>query len=224
MEYLWRRELVPKMVRQCAHPKLTAHAHMPVHCACHHCGRTDVDGFLDLAALNEDHYWQCYDSHQGQLVGSVLLQCPSGQHVVCVDCVRNNWWRNKMYPGSLCAAPACGSWTASQLALAGVPLSQLCHFLRTPCKQEGVCPDSGEPWDGEGCGYCSFCAFMAKHGLLRGRCSAGSRPPPTPLPVPRRAAGLSLTAMCRNQLSTQEMCQVQQHLLATPCKIQIQSK
>ena len=170
---------------------------------CSKCFRDDVEGLVNPSNLCAQHYWDCVDDATGVPVGGTLFACPSGKHAVCVDCIKQNWWRNQVDNSVFCT---CGPWSVVTLVLAGV---EHAHILQarhsrmlqlTPshpreCRMTGdVVPDDVLS--------CALCFVLNGHSF---KCSLSSDTTPTNailrrLPAPPPLTVRSLTSLCMHAL------------------------
>lgn len=237
MDTAWQLSVVPEFVKHLAQSH-NAHDEMQRFQRCDKCHRNDVECILDVDNLNSGH-WRESLLPSGDLVDGALFHCPTGKHVICARCIRDNWWSIKARNQGICGCTE-RPWTLSMAILAGVSLTHILKLWKAPCqnlparrprrlnhhfaickprREPMRCPhsldDLNHPMSDN---WCLCCSALSRYKFID-KTPCALRPAPEPLPpkFPPTAAEskpgpASLKSMCLWNLSTLETTHVQQQL------------
>lgn len=236
MDAAWQAWVVPRFVDKLVWGQRCRDlpTDMPRYTHCHKCGRDDPECVLDLNNLNPQH-WRDSCLSSGELVDGALLYCPTERHVVCVRCIRDNWWSIKARNQSMCGCIE-KPWTLTWAIIANVPLHRILQLWHMPCQKITWpmskvnpetnrrmwyrCPHSLEKvpdflvWPD-----CLCCHYLAESGFIKHElCKERFIPAPLPSPLPcfTKPGLASLKSMCLWQLSTLDTQFVRRELSLDP--------
>lgn len=225
MDVAWQLSMVPHIVKSLSRCN-DARADMMRHSRCHKCCRDDVECVLDMDNLNMGH-WQESLLPSGDLVDGALFYCPTNHHVICVRCIRENWWSFKFRNQHLCGCHHPHQpWTLTTAIVAGVPLSNLLKLWSTPyqghvpsvqqqqeqqhrCASQEmcvplkriICPyslDKLRTPSRERC-WCFCCCLLAECGFIdKTPCIQRAAPTPIPPRLPAPGSGFAHIPSLKN--------------------------